>query len=211
MSGVQRSKLRSTNCGAAFLLAVACGLACPGGAVADAAGRTAGGNAAPEELVGKPSVEAESSLGAQGGTPPAAALPVSPDTLKSSDHDASQRLRFDIGDRVFFSAGSAKLGSRARLVLSRQAQWLKAWKASAVIAGHGDEGVNGEIDDRIGLERAEAVRERLVEEGVTPLRLDIVSMGRRDPVADCREPECAAQNRRAVLHIMKTGLADGGN
>lgn len=132
----------------------------------------------------------------------AGAPTVSPSILDTSDFAASQRLRFDVGDRVFFSPGSAELGSRARLVLSRQAHWLNAWNATIVIVGHADEGGAAGNDDRIALKRAEAVRDRLVEEGIPPDRVRVVGMGRRDPVADCREPVCGAQNRRAVVHVM---------
>jgi len=133
--------------------------------------------------------------------------PVSPEVLEISDPDASQRLRFEVGDRIFFPPGSAELGSRARILLARQARWLKAWKASAVIAGHGDEGGEPANDERISLERATVVRGRLLQEGIPADRLDIVSLGRRDPVADCSEPACAVQNRRVVIHVMKTGMA----
>lgn len=125
-----------------------------------------------------------------------------PEILSKTDAVASQRLRFDIGDRVFFSAGSAELGSRARFLLSRQARWLKAWNARIVIAGHADEGGNGEANQQVAWKRAEVVRDRLVEEGISPERVQILGLGRSKPVADCPEPACAVQNRRAVVHVM---------
>ena len=78
-----------------------------------------------------------------------------------------------------------------------------------MIAGHADEGGAGANDERVALRRAEAVRDRLLEEGIVAERLQILAMGRRDPIADCREPACGAQNRRVVVHVMTTDTRGG--
>lgn len=109
------------------------------------------------------------------------------------------RLISEVGDRVFFAAGSAELGSRARGVLSAQAVWLKKQPSlDAVIEGHADE-PGSDVENLVLSEaRAEAVRGRLIEEGVAPERLVIEARGRAERLVECMEPECAAQNRRAL-------------
>ena len=104
------------------------------------------------------------------------------------------------GDRVFFAARSAELGSRARTVLAAQARWLKRnGTLSAVIEGHADDpALDRDGLDRLGTERALTVYQRLIEEGVAPERLAIAPQGKSRPVANCDTPDCAAQNRRAV-------------
>ncbi|KUO57323.1 MAG: hypothetical protein APF80_13160 [Alphaproteobacteria bacterium BRH_c36] len=174
--------------------------------IAAAAPGLRGQTAAPEERLPEslqmgPPAPANSETGPVSG-PDLAFSDASLEMLQKSDATASQRLRFDVGDRVFFSAGSAELGSRARLVLSRQARWLSAWNASVIIAGHADEGSSVETDERVALQRAETVRDRLNEEGIAPDRLRVLGLGRRDPIANCPEQECAVQNRRAVIHVM---------
>lgn len=134
---------------------------------------------------------------------------VSPEVLDDFDAGASQRLRFEVGDRVFFAPGSAALGLRARLQLARQAVWLNAWQARSVIVGHADEGGSTENDERIALRRAEAVRDRLVEEGVPVERLQILALGRRERIAPCEAQACAAQNRRAVTFVLSAGTTPG--
>jgi peptidoglycan-associated lipoprotein len=106
----------------------------------------------------------------------------------------------EAGDRVFFSARSVELGSRARTVLAAQARWLKRNATlSAVVEGHADDpALDADGLDRLGAERAQAVYQRLIEEGVPPERLAIAPQGKSRPVANCDTPECAAQNRRAV-------------
>jgi outer membrane protein OmpA-like peptidoglycan-associated protein len=119
------------------------------------------------------------------------------------------KFRSEAGDRVFFSAGSAELGSRARTALATQAQWLIRWREfEAAIEGHADE--SGSDDDNLKLseKRAEAVRQRLVDEGVEASRLAIVAQGRTQRIATCSEPECLAQNRRVVTLVFASGTSE---
>jgi outer membrane protein OmpA-like peptidoglycan-associated protein len=119
------------------------------------------------------------------------------------------RLRNEAGDRVFFGSGSAELGSRARAALIAQAQWLNRWhEFEAAIEGHADEPGSEEQNLRLSEARAEAVRRRLVEEGVEPSRLAIVALGRTHRLAICAETDCAAQNRRAVTLVFASGTRE---
>lgn len=106
----------------------------------------------------------------------------------------------EAGDRIFFSPRSSELGSRARSVLAAQARWLKRNAGlSAVIEGHSDDpALDDGALDRLAAERANAVFQRLLEEGVAPERLAIAPQGKTRPVAVCKGADCAAQNRRAV-------------
>lgn len=115
-------------------------------------------------------------------------------------------FRMEVGDRVFFSSGSAELGSRARLVLAAQAAWLQRQpQADALIEGHADDPGSVEDNGTLARARAEAVRKRLIEEGVTADRLRISVLGRSYRVADCDGSECAAQNRRSVTVVFPHG------
>ena len=119
------------------------------------------------------------------------------------------KLRIEAGDRVFFSPGSAELGSRARTALAAQAQWLMRWhEFEAAIEGHADEPGTEQENIVISEQRAEAVRERLIQEGVEPSRLAVVPLGRSIPVATCADTDCRAQNRRAVTLVFATGTRD---
>lgn len=119
------------------------------------------------------------------------------------------RLRNEAGDRVFFGVGSAELGSRARAALVAQAQWLNRWhEFEAAIEGHADEPGSEEQNLRLSEARAEAVRRRLVEEGVEPSRLAIVALGRTQRLAICAEADCAPQNRRAVTLVFASGTRE---
>jgi len=109
-----------------------------------------------------------------------------------------------VGDRVFFSPGSAELGSRALYVAQSQARFLSKMQGLAVvIEGHSDDGpLSDEENERLSAARAAAVRDRLVAEGVDGSRIKTVSKGRRERISSCPDAECQAQNRRAVTVIM---------
>ncbi|MEZ5817261.1 MAG: OmpA family protein [Hyphomicrobiaceae bacterium] len=107
------------------------------------------------------------------------------------------------GDRIFFAETSVDIGARARSVLTAQARWLaRHTDLPVVIEAHSDDYPgNRDLEIQIAERRARAVQERLVEDGVAVSRITIVAYGRDRPVATCRAPECAAQNRRAITRV----------
>jgi outer membrane protein OmpA-like peptidoglycan-associated protein len=132
-----------------------------------------------------------------------------PSVLSQYDVGATHRLRLEVGDRVFFAPGSASLGRIARIQLARQALWLKTRRARSVVVGHADDGGSMENDDRVASLRAQVVRSGLIAEGVPADWLKIVVMGRRESIALCGGPDCAAQNRRVVIVVMSTDNTKG--
>lgn len=129
---------------------------------------------------------------------------VSDDGVVSVPEAVERRFIVEVGDRVFFSDGSADLGSRARSVLSAQARWLKTHTEFEVrIEGHADDSaLRPEQQEELSEARAEAVRQRLIEEGVAAERLGIVPWGREQRIAPCNEALCWTQNRRAVTKLV---------
>jgi outer membrane protein OmpA-like peptidoglycan-associated protein len=121
-------------------------------------------------------------------------------TPRSVGGKLEDSFMLEAGDRIFFAPRSSELGSRARSVLAAQARWLKRNASlSAVIEGHSDDpALDDNGLDLLAAERAEAVFQRLLEEGVSPERLAIAPQGKTRPIAICKGADCAAQNRRAV-------------
>lgn len=104
------------------------------------------------------------------------------------------------GDRVFFADGSDDIGGRGRRVLREKATWLQRHPQVFIrIEGYADDTGNDDTNSAIALRRAEAVRDELVEAGLPVARMHIAVFGRESPLSTCLAPECAAQNRRAVL------------
>lgn len=121
-------------------------------------------------------------------------------------------LRHAVGDRVFFSAGSADIGARARNVITAQAEWLRQRPdVTIVVEGHADDRLSGGDDELLSLQRASVVREVLVESGLEAERIRLEPHGGREPIAPCADSACSAQNRRAVLRIGVRQSHDGIN
>ncbi|HRD78306.1 MAG TPA: OmpA family protein [Hyphomicrobiaceae bacterium] len=107
-----------------------------------------------------------------------------------------------VGDRVFFSEGGAELGGRARLILAAQARWLNDHPAvPLVIEGYADDPGSIEHNASLARRRAEAVRARLVEEGVSAVRIRIVVDDREPRIVTCREADCRHLNRLVVTVV----------
>ncbi len=118
---------------------------------------------------------------------------------------AQDELRASAGDLVFFSEGSAELGARARKALAQQAAWLKQHPdRAALIEGHADESGNASDLKALSVARAQAVRNRLIEDGVAPDRLSVVAHGNERRIALCEDQSCAGQNRRVVTTVTTT-------
>jgi outer membrane protein OmpA-like peptidoglycan-associated protein len=115
---------------------------------------------------------------------------------------AQDKLRATAGDLVFFGEGSAELGARARKALSGQADWLKQHAdRTVVIEGHADDQGSPAELRALSTARAEAVRARLIAEGVDGARIRVVGHAAQRRVALCPDQSCAGQNRRAATVI----------
>lgn len=108
----------------------------------------------------------------------------------------------DVGDRVFFAENSASLGGRARNIIENQARWLSARPdLSIVVIGRADDAGGRAAAAALSLQRAEAVRDRLVAAGISENRIEVKAAGNADRVAVCDGPLCQAQNRNAEVYI----------
>ena len=107
-------------------------------------------------------------------------------------------------DSVKFPADSAKLSKEAEQRLSDFADKLKNDNRNVYleIQGHTDAAGSDTINDRLGEERAEAVRLFMNQHGVPLNRMSTISYGKKDPVADNKTRAGRAQNRRVVLIVM---------
>jgi outer membrane protein OmpA-like peptidoglycan-associated protein len=84
----------------------------------------------------------------------------------------------------------------ADLAADPQAAWFE-------IEGHTDNIGAQDVNERIGLERAEAVKRYLYEQHQVPLhKMNVISYGAEKPVASNNTRDGRAQNRRIVIKIV---------
>jgi outer membrane protein OmpA-like peptidoglycan-associated protein len=121
---------------------------------------------------------------------------------------AARRLIFQVTlseDQGNFEFGTAELPEAARMRLDQVVSQLKADPRNIFIEveGHTDNVGPKEINQRLGLERAEAVKRYLYEQHQVPLhKISVISYGEDKPVAPNNNRQGRAQNRRVVVKIL---------
>lgn len=107
-------------------------------------------------------------------------------------------------DSVKFPVDSAKLSPEAQERLTSFIEQLKNDNRNVYleIQGHTDARGPATLNQRLGAERAEAVRLFMSRHGVPLNRMATISYGKEEPVADNKTRDGRAQNRRVVLVVM---------
>lgn len=135
--------------------------------------------------------------------------------VRANEAERTEKYRraflVDVGDRVFFAEGSAAIGGRARSIIEQQARWLNLRPdLSVLVIGRADGEGDEESLRNLSLQRAGAVRDRLVAAGLSPTRVEIKASGNRDRLAVCSGSLCEAENRNAEVLINSWHFSGGG-
>ncbi len=113
-----------------------------------------------------------------------------------------QDFVINAGDRIYFDLDSYAVRDDARPVLDQQAAWLQRFPAVRVrIEGNADERGTREYNFALGARRANAVRDYLVQQGVSPARIETISYGKERPLDPGSNEEAWARNRNAHTAI----------
>lgn len=105
-------------------------------------------------------------------------------------------------DRIVFASGSAQLTPRSREQVDRIATILRAYPAAhVVVAAYTDNSGSAESNLSLSRDRAKAVTDRLIIEGVASDRVQAQGFGNQQPIADNATAPGRSQNRRVVLEV----------
>ena len=116
--------------------------------------------------------------------------------------ETPQQKLISVGDRVLFDYDSAELSNDAKILLDKQSRFLRANSdLTFTIEGHCDERGTREYNLALGEQRATAVRDYLVIEGISPDRLRVISYGKEKPAVIGSNDMAWSKNRRAVTTI----------
>jgi outer membrane protein OmpA-like peptidoglycan-associated protein len=109
-------------------------------------------------------------------------------------------------DKVRFGFESSKLSDEAKAALDDFAAQLTQQNKNVYIEiqGHTDSTGSESYNEQLALERAEAVRGYLNREHTVPLhRMNVISYGETEPIADNGTREGRSQNRRVTLVVLE--------
>jgi peptidoglycan-associated lipoprotein len=105
---------------------------------------------------------------------------------------------------VFFAYDQWTISDAGMNSLNRDAEWLKAHPGAVMkVEGHCDERGTADYNVVLGEKRAKAARSYLVDVGVNPKQLAIVSYGKERPFCAEHDETCYQQNRRG--HMLLSG------
>jgi len=121
---------------------------------------------------------------------------------------ASKKLVFEVvlnEDQGNFKFGKTALPDEAKTRLDQMIDQIKADPKGAYfeIEGHTDDVGDKMVNERLGMERAEAVKLYLYEQHQIPLhKMNVISYGEDKPVAPNKTKAGRAQNRRVVIKVL---------
>jgi len=130
------------------------------------------------------------------------------EAVEEAFEKATRRLVFEVvlsEDQGNFRFGATELPDEAKVALDQMIERLKAEPQGAwfEIEGHTDNTGPKVTNDRLGLERAEAVKRYLYEAHQIPLhKMNVISYGEDKPVAPNGTRDGRAQNRRVVVKVL---------
>ena len=121
---------------------------------------------------------------------------------------ATRRLVYEVvlsEDSGNFKFGKTALPDEAKQKIDQVVSQLKQDPKNIwiEIEGHTDDIGDKTVNEKIGLERAQAVERYLYEQYQIPLhKMNVISYGEEKPVAPNKTKEGRAQNRRVVIKIL---------
>jgi outer membrane protein OmpA-like peptidoglycan-associated protein len=121
---------------------------------------------------------------------------------------ASRKLVFEVTlseDQGNFKFGKAELPDQAKARLDEVIRQIKSDPKNIYfeIEGHTDNVGNPQYNEKLGMERAEAVKRYLYEQHQIPLhKINVISYGEQKPVAPNTNKDGRAMNRRVVVKVL---------
>jgi len=118
------------------------------------------------------------------------------------DRSATGLPRTFVFDHLNFVTGSTQLTPESGRTVSDLAEVLKAYPSAQVqLSGHTDNTGNPQANQALSLDRANAVKALLVNDGVGANRISTQGFGEQRPVASNNTEQGRAQNRRTELTV----------
>lgn len=118
--------------------------------------------------------------------------------LPAERHVYFPDVNFDFDVRKMNTLGTGKAHQIARLLQEDSG-------VHVVLEGHADYIGSEGYNEKLGMDRADAVRKKLVDLGVSPDRISTVTFGKSKPIFDNETDWARAVNRRVSVHLSSGG------
>jgi peptidoglycan-associated lipoprotein len=109
------------------------------------------------------------------------------------------------GRRIYFTEGSAALDDTAKVTINNQIAFLQKYpRWFAKLQGFADDPGGDAKMLKLSQQRADAVMNYMIANGVAPGRLWAKGYGKERVVRACTERACKVQNRRVITNLRDT-------
>lgn len=148
--------------------------------------------------------EAQAGIGEAKGTAQSALVKAT-----EAERAAKGKLIYTVtlsNDKVTFPINRAEVSDDAKALVDQAIAELKAENKGVFfeIEGHTDNSGPSEYNQKLGEERAMAVRNYLHDQlGIALSRMEVISYGEQKPVVDNKTKDNRAQNRRVVIKVLE--------
>jgi len=127
--------------------------------------------------------------------------------LRSNGLDAAHdgiSIVLILGDDILFASGSSQLNPKARDLLKAMAAVLKRYGSTHIdVEGYTDTAGAAALNLRLSEQRAKAVAEILLAEGVAPPRITTKGLGESFPRVPTRDGVSEPRNRRVEITLAR--------
>ena len=124
------------------------------------------------------------------------------------DRTDDNQLRVNLPGDISFDTGRSNIRPDMAPILSKFAQGLDG-SMNVQITGHTDSQGSDAINNPLSKDRADAVRDYLVAQGVPATRISTAGRGEHQPIADNTTAEGRAKNRRVEIFLREPAKTGG--
>jgi outer membrane protein OmpA-like peptidoglycan-associated protein len=125
--------------------------------------------------------------------------------------DSARGLVASMSD-VLFKSGSFELLAGARERLAKISGIVLAYPGLHLeVEGHTDSTGSDEYNQQLSEKRAQAVRDYLIQQGISEAAIEARGFGKSEPIASNDTPEGRQQNRRVELVLSGDAIGSGGD
>jgi peptidoglycan-associated lipoprotein len=135
--------------------------------------------------------------------PPPTTNPPPPPRSDAGNADKAAQRVATMSDRIHFDYDKSDVKPEDTGKLDAKAQLLKQFAALRIrVTGHCDERGSDQYNIALGMRRATAAKNYLVQLGIDASRIDVASLGREVPADPGHDEAAWAQNRRDEFEII---------